>query len=82
MLPFARYKNKTTYTNFVRTILPSWVTKCKASRRLNVKKRKFDNWAEVAGGKIRPMFAFSTKIVIFVSEKYGISRNTRPSMPV
>ena len=47
-----------------------------------LKKRKFDNWAEVAGGKIRPMFAFSTKIIIFVSEKYGIRRNTRPPMPV
>jgi len=49
---------------------------------LDVEKRKFDNWAEVAGGKIHPMFAFSTKIVIFVSEKYGIRRNTRPPMPV
>ena len=83
MLPFAKYKNKTTYANFVRTILPSWVTKCKArAEGWMLKKRKFYNWAEVAGGKIRLMFAFSTKIVIFVSEKYGIRRNTRPPMPV
>ena len=40
MLPFAKYKNKTTYANFVRTILPSWVTKCKAGGRLEVEKEK------------------------------------------
>ena len=40
MLPFAKYKNKTTYANFVRTILPLWVTKCKACGRSGVEKEK------------------------------------------